>query len=156
MKTSTALTLLSVALVGCSGTSGPAATTVTATVVPPTVTVTATVQAAEPSVAKPQESAPSETAEPSAAPARKTYGPNGAYAVGRAQGGLENVIPPGRYQATGDLGYLHHCPSVVCQQGADNATSTDSINGDTPVIVEIPSTDVAVYLWDVTLVGPVS
>jgi hypothetical protein len=124
--------------------------------VPPTVTVTATVQAAEPSVAKPQESAPSETAEPSAAPARKTYGPNGAYAVGRAQGGLENVIPPGRYQATGDLGYLHHCPSVVCQQGADNATSTDSINGDTPVIVEIPSTDVAVYLWDVTLVGPVS
>jgi hypothetical protein len=57
---------------------------------------------------------------------------------------LDTVIPPGRYKATGDMGYLHHCPSVVCQQGADNATKTDSINSDSPVIVEVPPTDVAV------------
>ena len=30
------------------------------------------------------------------------------------------------------------------------------MDGDTPVIVEISPTDVAIYLWDATLVGPVS
>ncbi len=153
MRKRASVALVSLALVGCAPTSGPAAKTVTATVVPPTVTVT--VQAAGPSASATTTPAPT-TVEPSTPAVRKTYGPNGAYAVGRAQGGLDNVIPPGRYQATGDMGYLHHCPSVVCQQGADNATKTDSINGATPVIVEIPPTDVAIYLWDVTLVGPVS
>lgn len=145
MRMSAMLAMASLALLGCGSTSMPATKTVTATVMPPTVTVTA--EAAGPStpaVVQPQEPAIS-----------KTYGPNGAYAVGRAQGGLDNVIPPGRYKATGEQGFLHHCPTVVCQQGADNATSTDTINGDTPVIVEIPPTDVAIYLWDVTLVGPV-
>lgn len=53
-------------------------------------------------------------------------------------------------------GMLYHCASVVCRQGDDNATSVDHVDGDTPVIVEISPTDVAIYLWDVTLVGPVS
>lgn len=151
MKTSAALTLLSVALVGCAGTSGPAATTVTATVVPPTVTVT--VQASESSDPT---ASPSVTESATAAVAPKTYGPQGAFAVGRAQGGLDNVIPPGRYKATGDRGVLYHCDSVICQQGMDNPKSRDRIDGVSPVIVEIPPTDVAIYLWDVTLVGPVS
>ncbi len=69
---------------------------------------------------------------------------------------MDNVIPPGRYKATGEMGYLHHCASIVCRQGDDNATSMDSVDGSSPAIVEIPPTDVAIYLWDVTLVGPVS
>jgi hypothetical protein len=119
--------------------------TVTKTVVAPPTTTAAT---AEPSTAA--------TAEPSNPAPRSRYGPNGAYAVGRAQGGLENVIPPGRYQATGDMGILYHCASVICQKSMDNPKSRDNIDGDIPVIVEIPPTDVAIYLWDVELVGPVS
>lgn len=153
MKKCASLALVSLALAGCSPTSSPAAKTVTATVVPPTVTVT--VQAAGP---PPETGTPSTSvaAEPSTPVASSSYGPNGAYAVGRAQGGLDNVIPPGRYKATGDAGVLYHCASVICQKAMDNPKDRNEIDGNVPVIVEIPSTDVAIYLWDVTLVGPVS
>ncbi len=147
MKKIASLALASLALAGCTPTSGTAAKTVTVTAVPSTVTVTA--QASGPSTAA--------TAQPSTPPAAMgTYGPNGAYAVGHAQGGLDNVIAPGRYKGTGDMGVIYHCPTVVCQQQQENYTSRDSVDGNTPVIVEIPPTDVAIYLWDVTLVGPVS
>jgi len=87
------LALAALAVSGCAATTGPAAKTVTATVVPPTVTVT--VQAEGPSSPAAPASTPA-AAGPSTPAASARYGPNGAYAVGRAQGGLDNVIPPGR------------------------------------------------------------
>jgi len=148
MKKIAYLAIASLALVGCAPPSKTATKTVTATVVPPTVTVT--VKADQPSA--PASAEPSTTTPPAAG---GTFGPNGAYAVGRAQGGLDNVIPPGRYKATGDMGYIYHCASVVCRQSEDNYTSKDQVDGSNPVIVEISPSDVAIYLWDVTLVGPV-
>ncbi len=148
MKKIASLAIASLALAGCTSTAGKTATTtVTATVVPPTVTVTAQAGGASSSPAS------AETTKPAAI---SKYGPNGAYAVGRAQGGLDNVIPPGNYRATGRLGTIYHCDSVICQQAMQGAKSRDSVNGDVPVIVEIPPSDVAIYLWDVTLEGPVS
>ena len=152
-----ALLVAALALISTGGdktsSSSSATVTVTRTVAAPPTTVTAT---AEPSTAATAEPSTAATAEPSNPAPRSRYGPNGAYAVGRAQGGLENVIPPGRYQATGDMGILYHCASVICQKTMENPIGRDNIDGDIPVIVEIPPTDVAIYLWDVELVGPVS
>ncbi|MFG1931316.1 hypothetical protein ACGFK1_11745 [Mycobacterium sp. NPDC048908] len=146
MKVALSAAALAAALAGCAG------TTTTTSTITRTVTVTAPVSATATARA---------TAEPStvaAVPApAASYGPTHAYAVGTPQGGLDESIPPGRYRAStvaDSGGYVFHCASVVCTQSGDH-TDSDSISQGAPVIVEIPSSDVAIYLWDVTLV-PVS
>ena len=81
--------------------------TVTVTVTAPPVTGTA-----QPPAPTPGETVP--TAPPTT-PVARTFGPNGAYAVGKASGGLTDVIPPGHYRALGvdgGTGFVHH--SAVC------------------------------------------
>jgi hypothetical protein len=138
-----AAALAALALAGCAGTTTPTASTITRTV---TVMMTAPTATAA-------------TATPSTEPAAQasSYGPNHAYAVGTPQGGLDESIPPGRYRASTDAesgGFVYHCDSVLCSKNGDH-TNSDSIEHGAPVVVEISSSDVAIYLWDATLV-PVS
>jgi hypothetical protein len=117
---------------------------VTVTVTAPPVTVTA-----QPPAPTPGQTVP--TADPST-PVARTFGPRGAYAVGESRGGLTDVIPPGRYRASGvdGTGFVHHCSTVLCGMDSDPNVSRSDLVGAT-VILEIPATDVAIYLFDVTL-----
>lgn len=133
---------LSVALAGCAGTgTQPLASTVTVTVTAPaTVTVTAA-------------PAPGGTPPEPSTPVPFKYGPRGAYAVGTAQGGLTQVIPPGRYRIEGveGQGFLKQCDSVVCDMSnTDGVIDTTITESGVPTIVEILASATAIYLFDTT------
>jgi hypothetical protein len=138
---------LVIALAGCAGSSiHPLASTVTVTVsVPATVTVTA-------SAAPEAGGSASSSVDPSTSVAFR-YGPRGAYAVGQAQGGLTQVIPPGRYRIEGveGQGFLKQCDSVVCDMSnTDGIIDTTLTESGLPTIVEILASATAVYLFDTT------
>lgn len=94
------------------------------------------------------------TAEP-ATPVAFQYGPNGAYAVGQARGGLTQVIAPGRYRVEGvnGSGFLKQCDSVICDMtGTEHVVDTTITQSGVPTILDIPGSAsvVAVYLFDTT------
>ncbi|QZT64458.1 hypothetical protein [Mycolicibacterium austroafricanum] len=83
------------------------------------------------------------------------YGPNGAYAVGEARGGLTQVIAPGRYRVEGvnGSGFLKQCDSVICDMtGTEHVVDTTITQSGVPTILDIPASAgvVAVYLFDTT------
>jgi hypothetical protein len=133
------------AVAACSPQHNSAAVTVTVTVTAPPVTVTAQSPAPTPGETVP-------TAHLTT-PVASTFDPRGAYAVGAARGGLTDVIAPGRYRASGvnGAGFVNHCRSALCGMSSSDPDVTHADIVDATVILEIPPTDVAIFVFDVTL-----
>lgn len=142
----TALAVL--ALAACGPSSRLAASTVTVT--PPTVYVTA---AADPTPV-PGWGSTVPTGQTSPPIATSTSYEPGLYAVGRAQPGVDKVIPAGRYrmvltEAGQGIGALQRCSDVTCDETIDMKLGVDGGS-----VAQILPTDVAVMLTEVTLTGP--
>jgi hypothetical protein len=134
-----------------------ASTTVTVTA--PPVTVTQAAPTASPVTVTPAAPVPMPVDDEAvpvtdpATPISTTFGPRGAYAIGEPRGGLTEVIPPGRYRASGvdGAGFINHCSTVLCGMSSSDPSVTKADIVESTMILEIPSADVAVYLFDVTL-----
>ena len=94
---------------------------------------------------------------PTVAPAG-TYSENGTYAVNQASGGLDRVIPAGRYRLTvtpgrAGVGSFMRCNSVLCGlSNIDHAIKIENaVGADYTSVVDIAPTDTAVWMQGVTL-----
>jgi hypothetical protein len=97
-------------------------------------------------------SAPTTTAVASA-----TYGGGDTvYSVGHPQPGLDQVIPPGRYHAeqTSENSMIQRCSSPMCGGGqvGSQIDATTGVAGGS--VIEILPSDSAVWLFNMTLTGP--